>query len=96
LTDAGAFSLAHSYYGTFDQAGNAAEWTETVADRERVFRGGAWNTMDGGSSGHTGSTDPTKERWKIGFRVAMIPEPTVGAMMVIGIALLAWKRKSIH
>ena len=93
LTDVGAFSLAHSFYGTFDQAGNAYEWTDGVADGGRVVRGGSWNTQDGGYAGLTSSTDPTTDGWDNGFRVAIIPEPSVGAMMVTGIALLAWKRK---
>ena len=29
----------------------------------------------------------------IGFRVAIVPEPSVGGLMALGMALVAWKRK---
>ena len=93
LTDVGAYSLARSYYGTYDQAGNAQEWTDDVSDGGCVLLGGSWNTQDGGSADLTGSTDPTQEQWDIGFRVAMIPEPAAGAMMLTGLVLLAWRRR---
>ncbi len=93
LTDAGAYTLARSYYGTFDQAGNVVEWTETVSDGLCVLLGGSWNSTDGGSAGLIGSTDPTEERWEIGFRVAIIPEPSVGVVTLTGFVLLAWWRK---
>ena len=45
LTDAGAFSLADSYYGTFDQGGNVAEWNDAVNGPARGVRGGSWDNM---------------------------------------------------
>ncbi len=93
LTDAGAYTLARSYYGTYDQAGNAYEWTESVSDGGCVLLGGSWNTQDGGSAGLIASSDPTQELWDFGFRVAIIPEPSAGGMMLVGLVLLAWRRK---
>ena len=93
LTDAGAFRLASSYYGTFDQGGNAEEWTEEPGDAGRVVRGGSWNTYGDLLSAYTTQwTDPTQERWDIGFRVAVIPEPGVGGLWLAGPGLIAAKR----
>jgi len=48
LTDAGAYVVSQSYYGTFDQAGNVAEWTEAldVGSSSGVCRGGSWSSDD--------------------------------------------------
>lgn len=45
LTNAGAYALTHSPFGTFDQGGNVREWTDsTVFDSlHRSMRGGGWN-----------------------------------------------------
>lgn len=46
LTDAGAYTLSKSPYGTYEQGGNVAEWTDTLLDGPyRVIRGGSW--LDG-------------------------------------------------
>jgi formylglycine-generating enzyme required for sulfatase activity len=42
LTDVGAFSVAGSFYGTLDQAGNVYEWTEALVSGFGIRRGGAW------------------------------------------------------
>lgn len=48
LTPVGFFTNSSSPYGTFDQAGNVQEWTETeILQRRspaRVLRGGTWRT----------------------------------------------------
>ncbi len=45
LTDGGAFSASASYYGTYDQGGNVAEWNDTFSISEEALgvRGGTWN-----------------------------------------------------
>jgi formylglycine-generating enzyme required for sulfatase activity len=51
FTPVGAYQLSDSPYGTFDQGGNVAEWTETFATTgKRIRRGGAWNTTSGSLS----------------------------------------------
>jgi sulfatase modifying factor 1 len=48
LTDVGAYTNTPSYYGTFDQAGNASEWGETLFTSTSPWdQGGAWNTPAG-------------------------------------------------
>ena len=98
LTDAGAFSLANSFYGTFDQGGNVWEWNDAVNRSSRGLRGGAWNGGDfalRASFRNLYDLDgvPAVEDFSIGFRVAIVPEPSVAGIMALGMALVAWKRK---
>src|SRR4051812_42132531 len=47
LTDVGAYTSSPSYYGTFDQAGNALEWNETAGNiGARILRGGSFRDSD--------------------------------------------------
>ncbi|MCU0785566.1 MAG: SUMF1/EgtB/PvdO family nonheme iron enzyme [Verrucomicrobia bacterium] len=94
LTDVGAFSLANSFYGTFDQGGNVWEWNDAVIGTSREMRGGSWGNHENGLSPPlhvTGS--PEDEGFYGGFRVAIVPEPSVFGIMALGIAMLACKRK---
>ena len=96
-TPVGAYASSTSFYGTFDQAGNVDEWTESVHREFSVVRGGNWERLPigrppalaasvrfFGSTGRSGGG---------GLRVASIPEPSalhLGAMAAIG--LLARRR----
>jgi formylglycine-generating enzyme len=93
LTDVGAFSLADSFYGTFDQGGNVWEWNDAVISTSRGLRGGSWfsGETDLATSARFSST-PSSERNIVGFRI-VIPEPTGVGLMALGIALLAWRQK---
>lgn len=95
LTDVGAFSLADSFYGTFDQAGNVWEWNDAVMGVWRGLRGGSW--YDPWRVFHTlpvvNGRDPTYEVGIVGFRVVIVPEPGAFGIMVLGIAMLACRRK---
>ena len=95
LTDAGAFSLASSFYGTFDQSGNAWEWNEAVISAsDRGLRGAAWNFTEEFLRGsYRFSHTPSFAGFNVGFRVVIIPEPTVVGLMALGGALLVWRRK---
>ena len=93
MTSVGAFSLASSFYGTFDQDGNAWEWDDGVIGSTRVLRGGSAGSTEGFlRSSYRYSNPATFEDYSVGFRV-IVPEPSVGAMMVMGMVVLAWKRK---
>ncbi len=98
LTDGGAFSNSASFYGTFDQGGNVWEWNDAViAGSSRGLRGGSWGGGDDGllSSGRL-SDDPTLEYFRLGFRVASVPEPsTAGLMLMGGAAWLLWRRRKV-
>jgi sulfatase modifying factor 1 len=88
LTDVGAYSSSPSYYGTFDQGGNAYEWIETkVTSSSRGVRGGSW----GLNSNYVLSSivvAPPGEDGFVGFRVASIPEPSSVILCLAG--LLTW------
>lgn len=94
LTDVGAFSLADSFYGTFDQGGNVLEWNDAVIDSARGFRGGAWflNELNLHASNRLWN-DPAAESAAIGFRVAVVPEPSMAGLLGLGAVLMFWKRK---
>ena len=95
LTDAGAFSLADSFYGTFDQGGNVWEWNDAVNGSSRGLRGGSWaNVGSGLRASLRYSNAPALENYAVGFRVAVVPEPSVAGLMMLGMALVAWKRKA--
>jgi formylglycine-generating enzyme required for sulfatase activity len=98
ITNAGGLSP----YGTMGQGGNVWEWNETAydgsnntADESREFRGGSW-----GSSGTTNldsltrySYIPTIEDSYVGFRVAMIPEPSSLSLLALGGVVVALRRR---
>lgn len=88
LTDVGAYLLSSSAYGTHDQGGNVAEWTESheVGSRFHATRGGTWSY----SIAYLASTSRTNAAAFFdgepiqGFRVASIPELGAINLMMIG------------
>ena len=94
LTDAGAFSLADSFYGTFDQGGNVWEWNNAVIGSARGLRGGSWNDAEFDlRASNRSSLVPAVEDLAFGFRVAIVPEPSVAGLMMLGALLVVRKRK---
>jgi len=90
----GSYPGSPSPYGTFDQGGNASEWNETA-----YF---GWRGIRGGSSGdqplvlgaaHSESTPADHAAGYIGFRLAMIPEPSSCLLVIAGLLGFAgWRR----
>lgn len=68
-----AYSLSASPYGTLNQSGNVAEWTETMGDAQtqRIVRGGAYLSADVAyiSSAWTYSAPATLNSYYVGLRV---------------------------
>jgi formylglycine-generating enzyme len=101
LTDAGAFSLAASFYGTFDQGGNAQEWNDAVFNSgfglQRGDRGGSWNSRGGGdlntSIDRYGA--PTNEDSTTGFRIVLVPEPSALVLIALGGAAFALRSRRV-
>jgi len=81
-------TTGQSPYGTCDQGGNVAEWTDTlsIAPPYRVIRGGSFLDQAGALSVYErDGADPTMEGAGFGFRVAyMIPEPSTVALIALG------------
>jgi formylglycine-generating enzyme required for sulfatase activity len=97
LTDAGAYELSGSPYGTFDQGGNVWEWNEQiVSGSNRGLRGGSWNDVASylAASNPNSYGGPTNEGGNVGFRVAsLVPEPGPGLLGMTAVLGLAASRR---
>jgi sulfatase modifying factor 1 len=107
LTDAGSFADWGSHYGTFDQAGNVAEWTDSIPDSPwplRQIGGGSWQwEWEGTLSAfmphpNDGGEDPRFEDAGTGFRIAgfvtNVPEPSVATLTMLGTLWLIRRRRT--
>jgi formylglycine-generating enzyme required for sulfatase activity len=96
LTVDGAGPLSRSFYGTADQGGNVFEWTESVVNGGRGWRGGSFNQgVVLLSSTAKNANHPAFGTGFAGFRVATIavPEPSTYVLAAIGVlGLLAFRR----
>lgn len=80
LTPVGAYSLAGSYYGSFDQGGNVWEWNDSVIGNSRGLRGGAWNydhILIQATYGNAYTVSPADELKNVGFRLAATAAPLI-------------------
>jgi formylglycine-generating enzyme required for sulfatase activity len=96
-----------SPYGTMAQGGNVFEWTETVPlvdpdnfvirdVEDRTFRGGFWNSsLESTDLAATTRyiADTQYPSVSLGFRVAMVPEPSALSLLAIGLSGLALVRR---
>jgi formylglycine-generating enzyme required for sulfatase activity len=97
LTDVGAYPGSAGPYGTFDQGGNAAEWTESLSSGNRVIRGGNFTGGPGqmSTAGRVDFVGPTFEGGSTGIRLALVPEPGTGLLVMLGLAGLAARRRRL-
>ena len=96
----GSYSAAGSFYGTYDQGGNVAEWNEAISGSNRGTRGGSWFDSQSNlrSSLRSDSNAALDNVGSLGFRVASlaaIPEPSVygAAMGVITLGVVMMRRR---
>ena len=83
--------LSNSFYGTADQGGNVWEWNEAlIGGLFRGLRGGSWDfgTFGLQSSYRDSSGTPSGGGVGIGFRVAIVPEPSTAVLAIFGCALM--------
>jgi len=97
-TEVGFFENSASPYGTFDQGGNVSEWLEATWQTEpwnpdlRRARGGDFFVCMGGTnpaadlhaSDRTYGFEANYALDNLGFRVALVPEPSAFALLGIG------------
>lgn len=97
FTEVGSYPGSPSPYGTFDQGGNAWEWTEqTDTASVRIIRGGSWFTTALASGASISSTQEADgESIAVGFRIAMlVPEPGHGVLAgTAGLVLAALRAR---
>src|SRR5262249_37094923 len=94
----GSYTGSASPYGTFDQGGNVFEWNEAITSgftgSDRVYRGGAYIfRADTLAASARSSGSPSDENSFTGFRLALIPEPSTGLLVISGLLGVAgWRR----
>ena len=95
FVNVGSYPGSPSPYGSFDQGGNAWEWNEAlIAGSSRGVRGAGFGYDSSGMAvTFRNSGDPTFGISDRGFRLAMIPEPSTGLLMIAGLVGLAGWRK---
>ena len=97
ITNAGGLSA----YGTMAHGGNVWEWNETAYDginntagESRELRGGSWyNDGFGVDASFRFDFDPSDGLDDVGFRVASVPEPSTGLLVLLGLSGLLLKRR---
>jgi formylglycine-generating enzyme required for sulfatase activity len=96
LTPVGSYTGSASPYGTFDQGGNVFQWTDEIisAALVRDYQGGSFGSPPvflEKTAGFGGSADLGGA--EIGFRLALIPEPGTGLLVITGLfGLAGWRR----
>ena len=107
-TPVGSYPGSPSPYGTFDQGGNVTEWNEdsgrpgirpSTCDPEsgaacRRLRGGAWyNDAYVLAASSQDAWPAGSDHQVLGFRLAYIPEPSTGLLVVAGLLGLAVRHR---
>lgn len=95
---------ASSFYGTFDQGGNVAEWTDRVLVGDEVIVHGTLRGATGGSWKNdlyammsNNFAYPVDEFDFVGFRVAAnVPEPTSLVLTMFAGGAMLLRRKRFH
>ena len=102
FTNVGSYTGSASPYGTFDQGGNAWEWTEQIClpcsqhPDPRILRGGYFRDDPLYTAASSGSNNlPSIGALGYGFRLAtIVPEPGTGLLVIAGLTGLAVRRRA--
>jgi formylglycine-generating enzyme len=95
LTDVGAYTASASPYGTFDQSGDVWQWNDTlIGGSLRVFRGGSWEFYSNYlASSYRDGRNPDAVFEDLGFRVALVPEPSTLVLAVLAVLIVSLFRR---
>jgi formylglycine-generating enzyme required for sulfatase activity len=97
ITNAGGLSE----WGTMAQNGNVLEWNESAFDgsnddpsESRELRGGSWLNNSGVLGASNRYVDvPPLGYLNLGFRVASVPEPSSGLLVLLGLSAVLRRRR---
>jgi formylglycine-generating enzyme required for sulfatase activity len=90
----GSYMGSASPYGTFDQGGNVAEWNECCVGSGRGLRGGAFDSSPTVlAASYRNFAVPGDETHTFGFRLALVPEPDTGLLVIAGLLGFAARRR---
>lgn len=94
LGDVGGYPGSTSPSGTLDQGGNAWEWNEAQSAPGRGVRGGAFLSESSAlAAAFRSGREPSGEFENVGFRVATVPEPAPGMLVMAGLLALGFCRR---
>lgn len=94
VTEVGTFTASASYYGTFDQAGNVGEWVDEITFNNRYILGGSISKVGiKMESTERRYNEPWVYGPDLGFRLVVVPEPTMISLMALGGIIFAAQRR---
>jgi len=94
VTEVGTFTASASYYGTFDQAGNVAEWVNDITFNNRYILGGSISKVGiKMESTERHYNEPWVYSPDLGFRLVVVPEPTIISLVALGGIMFAAQRR---
>jgi formylglycine-generating enzyme len=102
-TQVGEYENSASPYGTFDQGGNLAEFTEDLVRPSGLWRrehlGGSWggsgpDSLSGIYRGYGSNPAYPDANDGIGFRVAVVPEPVSASLLMAGFVVSVARRRA--
>jgi formylglycine-generating enzyme required for sulfatase activity len=96
VTIVGSYPASQSPFGTYDQGGDVAEWTDTIVSGNTAVRGASWSDPAGNlASSFLQSLPPTTATNTVGFRVVRVPAEAscgLGFEPLLILPALAWLR----
>jgi hypothetical protein len=97
LTIVGSYPGSLSPSGLYDMAGNVGEWSEAIRNgTDRAIFGGGWEDF-GFPAGGAGFDPSSQNSDSWGIRVALVPEPGTGVLLLaglLGLAARGWARRA--
>jgi len=103
LTDVGAYTYSAGPYGTFDQGGLLYQWTDTFMTTPYTGFAAMNSSFLSGDSAQLRSNNkvypwsPIREYNFLGFRVAMVPEPSAITLLwaagITALGMVGWRMR---